>query len=103
MTTENLMMAAVAQGGDRQDVHERIRTHSLAAAGRVKAGDGTNDLIDRLRADPAFARVDFDAVLDPSRFVGRAPEQVETFIREDVDPIRARYPSAVGQTREVHV
>jgi adenylosuccinate lyase len=103
MTTENLMMAAVAQGGDRQDVHERIRTHSLAAAGRVKAGDGTNDLIDRLRADPAFTGVDFDAVLDPSRFVGRAPEQVETFIREDVDPIRARYPSAVGQTREVDV
>jgi adenylosuccinate lyase len=103
MATENLLMAAVQQGGDRQDLHERIRTHSLAAAGRLKVGDGTNDLLDRLRADPAFSSLDFAAILDPSRFVGRSPEQVEAFVRDEVDPIRARYPGAVGQTREVHV
>jgi adenylosuccinate lyase len=103
MATENLLMAAVQQGGDRQDLHERIRTHSLAAAGRLKVGDGTNDLLDLLRADPAFSSLDFAAILDPARFVGRSPEQVEAFIRDEVDPIRARYPGAVGQTREVHV
>ncbi len=103
MATENLLMAAVQLGGDRQDLHERIRTHSMAAAERIKARDGVNDLLDRLRADDAFASLDFAAVLDPGKFVGRAPEQVEAFIRDEVDPIRARYPGAVGQSREVHV
>ena len=103
MATENLLMAGVQAGGDRQDLHERIRTHSLAAAERIKARDGINDLLDRLQADEAFTALDFAAVLDPSKFVGRAPEQVTAFIRDEVDPIRARYPAAVGQTREVHV
>ncbi len=103
MATENLLMAAARRGGDRQDLHEKIRTHSMAAAGRVKGGDGTNDLIDRLKADPSFAPLDFAAILDPSRFVGRAPEQVVAFVRDEVEPIRARYPRSVGQTREVDV
>jgi adenylosuccinate lyase len=103
MATENLLMAGVQAGGDRQDLHERIRKHSLAAAERIKARDGVNDLLDRLKGDEAFARLDFAAVLDPARFVGRSPEQVEAFVRDEVDPIRARYPQATGQTREVHV
>ena len=103
MATENLLMAGVQAGGDRQDLHERIRSHSMAAAERIKARDGVNDLLDRLRSDEAFAALDFDAVLDSTKFVGRSPEQVEAFVRDEVDPIRARHPSAIGQTRDVHV
>ena len=103
MATENLMMAATQAGGDRQELHERIRTHSLAAAGRIKAGDGTNDLIERLGGDPAFAGIDLAAVLEPRQFVGRAPEQVDAFLIREVEPIRARYPSRLGQRRDVHV
>ena len=103
MATENLMMAAVRRGADRQDVHERIRTHSLAAAARIKQGDGLNDLIDRLAADPAFEGVDLAAVLDARQFVGRSPEQVDDFLATEVEPIRRRYPAALGQSRDVHV
>ncbi|MCA1685581.1 MAG: adenylosuccinate lyase, partial [Planctomycetia bacterium] len=92
MATENLLMAAVQAGGDRQDLHERIRTHSLAAASRLKEGAADNDLIGRLRSDLAFPTLDFDAVLNPSRFVGRSPEQVVAFIETEVEPIRLRYP-----------
>ncbi len=67
MATENLLMAAVQAGGDRQDLHERIRTHSLAAVARLKEGARDNDLIDRLRHDAAFPALDFHAVLDARR------------------------------------
>ena len=103
MATENLMMAATRAGGDRQDLHERIRTHSLAAGARIKQGDGVNDLTERLTADPAFAGIDLAAVLDARQFVGRSPEQVAAFIRDEVEPIRARYPSLLAQRRDVHV
>ncbi len=92
MATENLMLAAVQLGGDRQDLHESIRSHSLAAAARIKQGDGINDLADRLAIDPAFQGVDFAAVLDPRQFVGRSPEQVDAFLAREVEPIRRRYP-----------
>lgn len=103
MATENLMMAATRAGGDRQDLHERIRTHSLAAGGRIKQGDGVNDLTDRLAADPAFAGIDLHAELDARRFVGRSPEQVAAFLRDHVEPIRARHPGLLAQRRDVHV
>ena len=103
MATENLMMAAVQLGGDRQDLHERIRTHSLAAAARIKQGDGVNDLTDRLGQDPAFGGIDLAAVLDARQFVGRSPEQVDAFLRQEVEPIRARYPGLLDQRRDVHV
>ncbi|NLY01478.1 MAG: adenylosuccinate lyase [Rhodopirellula sp.] len=103
MATENILMAAVAAGGDRQDLHERIRRHSQAAAAVVKEEGGQNDLIARLKNDDAFAAVDLGSTLDPSKFVGRAPQQVEEFIEEVVDPIRARYPAALGQEAEVRV
>src|SRR5579885_1072654 len=86
MATENLLMAAVAKGGDRQALHESIRRHSHAVTAALKAGAATNDLLDRLRADPLFGQVDFDRVLAESRLVGRAPEQVDEFLRQEVEP-----------------
>ncbi len=103
MATENILMAAVAAGGDRQDLHERIRRHSQAAADVVKREGGANDLMARLAADPAFARVDLAAVLVPSQFVGRAPEQVDEFLADVVEPILARYPDAAVRDGEVNV
>ena len=102
MATEDLLMAGVRAGGDRQDLHERIRTHALAARARVQAG-GDDDLLERLAQDPAFARVDLGAALDPRRFVGRAPEQVAAFLAAEVEPIRRRYPDLLAQRREVRV
>lgn len=103
MATENLMMAAVQAGGDRQEVHERIRTHSQAAGTRIKREGADNDLMDRLQADPMFKGIDLHTVLDPTRFTGRSPEQVEAFIRDQIDPVRQRFPNALAQTRDVHV
>jgi len=103
MATENILMAAVSKGGDRQTLHERIRQHSLAVAAQLKAGQGRNDLVDRLRADAAFARVDFDCVLDVSQFIGRAPRQVDEFLEQEVRPIRERYGAVMNQDAEVNV
>jgi adenylosuccinate lyase len=103
MATENLLMAGVQLGGDRQELHEVIRVHSMAAGARIKGQDGVNDLLDRLKADPIFKGMNFDAVLDPKQYVGRSPQQVESFVRDEVDPIRAAYPHACGQSRDVHV
>jgi len=101
--TENILMAAVEAGGDRQALHERIRQHSLEAARRIKEQGEENDLLQRLRADPAFAGLDFDSLLEPRRFVGRAPEQVDDFIRRTVEPIRNRFPNLCGRTAELDV
>jgi adenylosuccinate lyase len=103
MATEEILMAAVAAGGDRQELHERIRRHSLAAAEAVKMQGKPNDLIARLKNDPAFAKVDFGDVMSPSRFVGRAPQQVDAFIEKVVRPIRERYRAALGETVELKV
>ena len=103
MATENLLMAAVQAGGDRQDLHERIRGHSLSAAARLKEGAADNDLIDRLRSDPYFPLLDFDTVIEPSRFIGRSPEQVDAFLEREVDPIRRRYPNLRDMKFEVNV
>ncbi|MDR2705492.1 MAG: adenylosuccinate lyase [Planctomycetaceae bacterium] len=91
MATENILMAAVEQGGDRQDLHERIRQHAQAAAAIVKIEGGENDLLNRLRKDPAFSKVNIDAELEPSAFIGRSPEQVDELINDYVEPIRRRY------------
>jgi adenylosuccinate lyase len=103
MATENILMAAVAAGGDRQDLHERIRRHSQAAAAAVKEQGGDNDLLARLAGDPAFAGIDLGATLDARQFVGRAPEQVEEFLTEVVQPIRTRYAESLKQVAEVKV
>jgi adenylosuccinate lyase len=105
MATENLLMAAVQAGGDRQDLHERIRVHALTAAERLKDGAADNDLIDRIRTDPAFPPVDFDRVMDPRHFVGRAARQVDEFIKREIEPIRRRYPDrhAADEDSQVRV
>jgi len=94
MATEEILMAGVRAGGDRQELHEAVRKHSLAAAEQVKMHGMPNDLIVRLSEDAAFDAVDLAKVLNPSAFIGRAPEQVEAFVREVVDAIRKRYPHA---------
>jgi adenylosuccinate lyase len=91
MATENILMAAVAAGGDRQTLHERIRQHSQAAAAMVKEHAGENDLIARLKGDDAFAAVDIDEAIDPAKLTGRSKEQVDEFVTEIVEPIRERY------------
>lgn len=91
MATESILMACVQAGGDRQELHESIRVHSHEAAYRLKAGDGHNDLLERIAADPAFAAVvdQLDELVDPTRFVGRAPEQVHEYLAEVVEPALA--------------
>ncbi len=91
MATENLLMAAVKVGGDRQDIHERIRKHSMAAAREVKEFGRPNDLINRLRTDSAFANVDLTQVMDARQYIGRSSQQVDEFVVQIVEPIRQRY------------
>lgn len=100
MATEEILMAGVRAGGDRQELHERIRIHSLEAARMVKEKGQGNDLIDRLKSDPAFAKVDLTSALDSRRFVGRAPEQVDSFIANIVRPIRVRYAEQLNQAAD---
>jgi adenylosuccinate lyase len=100
MATEEILMAGVRAGGDRQLLHERIRVHSQEAARSVKDEGESNDLMERLKADPAFAAVDLNSALDARQFVGRAPEQVDAFIRDVVRPIRAKYGSELERTTD---
>jgi len=103
MASENIMMAASARGGDRQELHERIRRHAQEAAARVKMEGRSNDLIDRLRGDSAFEGVDFADVLYPGRYIGRAPQQVDEFVKAYVTPIRRRYRTALERDSGLHV
>jgi adenylosuccinate lyase len=103
MATENILMTAVAQGGDRQELHELIRQHSQAAGEQVKRFGRPNDLLDRLAADPAFASVDLHETMKPQEFVGRAPEQVDEFLREHVTPLKDRYPDALESGEQPRV
>jgi adenylosuccinate lyase len=94
MATENIMMRSVKAGGNRQELHERLRVHSHAAAAKVKLEGGQNDLIDRIALDDAFpiTKEELDEVLEPSLYTGRSAAQVGEFLRDIVDPILARYP-----------
>ena len=103
MATENILMAAVKAGGNRQELHEKIRLHSHAAAEQIKKFGKGNDLIDRLKADPAFRKVDFKSVLNPKNYVGRAPQQVDEFIRDIVTPIRRKYRRYLNKKVELKV
>ncbi len=89
LATENILMALVARGGDRQALHEKIRVHSVAAAQNVKENGGENDLLSRLRSDPAFAlsEAEWAAALDVRGFIGMAPEQTEAFLKDWVAPV----------------
>lgn len=105
MATENIMMDAVKAGGDRQELHEAIREHSMEAARQVKEFGRPNDLVDRIAGDPRFGltREQILESMEPSRFVGRAPEQTEAFFREFVDPILDANKEALNMTAEISV
>ncbi len=103
MATENILMAAVKAGGNRQKLHERIRIHSHAAAEQVKKFGKPNDLIERLKADPAFAKVDFKKVLNPKDYIGRAPQQADEFVKDIVTPIRRKYSREINRKVELKV
>jgi len=102
MATENLLMAAVAKGGDRQTVHERIRQHTHASAAELKFG-AKDTLVARLQSDPTFAGINIAASLDPARQVGRAIEQVDEFLTTIVTPIRQKFSRLLNQTAQVSV
>ncbi|MEW5928844.1 MAG: adenylosuccinate lyase [Gemmatimonadota bacterium] len=93
MATENLMMRASKRGGDRQELHERVRRHSIEAGREVKQHGRPNDLMDRIAADPAFGvtRAELEEDLRPELYVGRAPEQVDEFLQEWVRPALERH------------
>lgn len=98
MASENIMMDAVKRGGDRQALHERIRVLSLEAGSNVKEKGLSNNLIDLIAADPMFglSRQDLLAHMDPSHYIGRCPEQVTEFLREDVQPVLDRFSAELG-------
>jgi adenylosuccinate lyase len=99
IATENLLMAGVQAGGDRQALHERIRVHSMEASRRMKEGDGVCDLIERLTSDPAFGATAeaLEALMDPVLYIGRAPEQVREYLENEVEPALRVHP--VGEVR----
>ncbi len=99
MATENILMATVKAGGDRQELHEAIRTHSMEAGRKVKEMGEANDLIDRIKEDPLFAKIanGIDKIMDPVKFVGRAPEQVDEFLRDEVEPVLIKYKAELSE------
>jgi adenylosuccinate lyase len=92
MATETILMHATSRGGDRQELHERIRQHSMAAAKRMKEEGADADLLERIAEDEAFGlgRAELSDMVDPMRFVGRAPAQVARFLERDVEPVLER-------------
>ena len=105
MATENIMMDAVKKGGNRQELHEKLRVHSQAAARVVKEEGGRNDLIDRICADPAFmvTREEVEAILQPEQFTGRSQQQVEEFLGEVIRPLLRDNADILGEKQELHV
>ena len=105
MATENIMMDAVKRGGNRQQLHEAIRQHSMAASRVVKEEGGENDLLSRIAADPQFgvSREELDKLVDPRLYVGRAPQQTEDFLNEVIDPILSDFSDLPQETAEIDV
>lgn len=97
MAVENIMMAAVKRGRDRQEVHENLRRHTYAAARRVKEQGLSNDLIDRLHSEPSLFGINIDEMMDPMQYVGRAPEQVDAFLNDVVLSVRNAYGTRYEQ------
>ena len=105
MATENIMMDAVKAGGDRQELHERIRTLSMEAGRNVKENGKENNLLELIAADPAF-NLSLDALkqtMDPKKYVGRAPRQVEEFLEECIRPVLEANQELLGMTAEINV
>ena len=106
MASENIMMDAVKRGGDRQQLHERIRVLSIQAGKNVKDLGLSNDLIQLIAADPLFGMTEQEltAHLEPARYIGRCPQQVEEFLNDCIGPVLARYPQALaGKEAELKV
>jgi adenylosuccinate lyase len=93
MITENILMEAVNAGGDRQELHERIRRHAMDAAHKMKEEGNKNDLLERIAQDPSFSGIisKLKEISDPMKLVGRAPQQVEEFIRQSINPLLKRF------------
>ncbi|MCA9034223.1 MAG: adenylosuccinate lyase, partial [Planctomycetaceae bacterium] len=100
MATEEILMAGVRAGGDRQELHEQIRIHSQEAADQVKREGKPNDLISRLKQDKSFSAVDLEGTLDARLYIGRAPMQVDQFIAEHVEPVRSRFAADLSEASE---
>ena len=105
MATENIMMEAVKQGGNRQELHERIRQLSMEAGRVVKMEGRKNDLLERIAADEAFpmSMKDLEEAMEPERYVGRAPSQVEDFLSEVVQPILDENSEILGMNADIKV
>lgn len=105
MATENIMMQAVKKGGDRQELHEKIRQHSMAAGKIIKEEGGENDLVDRIAADPMFmiTKEEIEATLQPEHFTGRSAEQVEEFLSEFIRPVLEKNKDVLGEKAELSV
>ncbi len=105
MATENIMMDAVKKGGNRQELHERIRQLSMEAGAHVKDEGKENDLLDRIAADPAFGltREELESTMDPARYIGCAPHQVERFLKETVAPVLEENKDLLGVHADITV
>ena len=105
MATENIMMDAVKKGGNRQELHERIRQHSMAAAAKVKVEGEKNDLVQRIAADEVFglSESEINSILDGKNFIGRCPEQVDEFVDEFITPVLEAYKNEIGLHAELKV
>jgi adenylosuccinate lyase len=98
LVTENILMAAVKKGGDRQKLHERLRVLSQSAGERLKTFGGGNELLSMIAADPVFhlTPAELEAAADPARFTGRAPEQVDEFLDVEIGPILRSDPESAA-------
>lgn len=105
MATENILMEGVKKGGDRQELHEKIRQHSMEAGRKVKVEGLENDLIERILEDDDFgmSKEEIMALIDPNKFIGRAPGQVEDFIKEVVNPILENNKELFGVNVTINV
>ena len=105
MATENIMMDAAKRGADRQELHERIRVHSMAAARVVKEEGGENDLLERIAGDPIFGVTlsELSELVKPEKYVGRAPRQTEEFLAEVIKPVLEKYSFVKEETPEIKV
>lgn len=105
MATENIMMAAVKRGGDRQQLHEQIRIHSMKAAEIVKLEGRPNDLLQRISEDPTFglSQEDLSDILDAEQYIGRAPEQTVQFIETEIKPILLKHPWTPAASSDLNV
>jgi adenylosuccinate lyase len=105
MATENILMEAVKRGGDRQELHEKIRVHSMEAARKVKELGEANDLIERIINDKSFilSKEEINSIIDPKKFIGRAPGQVTDFVEEFIKPIVDANRELLGENAEINV